>query len=90
MSGKTSLLHYLTSPSVRTGLYGEDADRIIYSYLDALTLGANFTPAQFWRAALTPLSRSVLETEQFPAIAQQYEICDRDLFGNLKLGILLQ
>ena len=40
-SGKTSLLLYLSAPETRKELYGEEGERLLFSFLDAQTFGTN-------------------------------------------------
>ena len=55
-SGKTSLLLYLSASEMQTKLYGESGERLLFSYLDAQTLGGEFSQAQFWEYVLRPLA----------------------------------
>ena len=44
-TGKTSILEYLVAPETQAELYGVDAERLLFAYLDAQTLGGQFSQA---------------------------------------------
>jgi hypothetical protein len=75
--GKTSLLRFLTSPEKRQDLYGDLAGNLIFQYIDAETLGATFTQAQFWRWVLTPLVEKLPELGN-PGLTQACETCEKE------------
>jgi hypothetical protein len=90
-SGKTSLLEYLAAPELRTELYGADGEQLIFTYLDAQTLGGRFSQAQFWEYALRPLYEQAVLPEPDSPLAQAYEICRENGFGsNVLEGLLAQ
>ncbi len=75
-SGKTSLLLYLSAPEMRTALYGTEGERrLIFSYLDAHTLGMEFTPVQFWEQALQPLYEQLVVSTHDTELSQLYAAC---------------
>ncbi len=80
-SGKTSLLDYLSAPEMRTELYGESGERLLFSYLDAQTLGGEFSQAQFWEYALRPLHERVIVLHPDSPLAQAYQVCRENNFG---------
>jgi len=80
-SGKTSLLLYLSAPETRTKLYGESGERLLFSYLDAQTLGGEFSQAQFWEYALHPLHEQVIVPNPDSPLAQVYQMCRENNFG---------
>ena len=49
--GKTSLLKFLADPENRTILYDAKGERLVFSYIDAQTLGTQLDCAQFWELA---------------------------------------
>ena len=58
-SGKTSILQYLIAPENKSKLYGDDeAEQLIFSYVDACTLEAEIDLTQFWSLALKPLKKT--------------------------------
>ena len=88
-SGKTSLLEYLAAPETRIKLYGEGGERLLFSYLDAQTLGGKFSRAQFWEYALRPLREQVIAPSPDSPLAQAYQVCRENDFGTFVLERLL-
>ena len=88
-SGKTSLLLYLSAPEMRTKLYGESGERLLFSYLDAQTLGGEFSQAQFWEYALRPLHEQVIVPSPDSPLSQAYQVCRENNFGTFVLERLL-
>ena len=88
-SGKTSLLLYLSAPEMRRPLYGEAGERLLFSYLDAQTLGSRFDQARFWELALRPLRERAEAPGSDPALLQAYVTCQGEGFGNFVLERLL-
>ena len=88
-SGKTSLLLYLDSPEARAKFYGTRGDRLLFSYLDAQTLGGQFCQAQFWECALRPLYERAVAPDPETLLAQTYRICRENEFGAFVLERLL-
>jgi hypothetical protein len=80
-SGRTSLFLYLSAPETRAELYGESGDMLVFSYLDAQTLGVGFSQAQFWEYALRPLFERVIAPDPDSPLAQSYEVCRDNDFG---------
>lgn len=88
-TGKTSLLEYLAASETRVELYGTDMDRLLFTYLDAQTLGVQFSQAQFWEYALRPLYEQVIVSDPETSLAQAYAICKENHFGTFVLERLL-
>lgn len=88
-SGKTSMLHYLKTQETRTKLYGADGERLLFSYLDAQTLGEQFSQAQFWEYALRPLHKEVIVPSPDSLLGQAYETCRENEFRTFVLERLL-
>jgi hypothetical protein len=88
-SGKTSLLLYLSAPETRDSLYGADHGHLLFSYLDAQTLGAHFHQTQFWECALGPLREQVVLPNPDSSLAQVYALCRDNGFGAFVLERLL-
>jgi hypothetical protein len=86
-SGKTSLLDYLKAPKTRADLYGEQGERLLFSYLDGQTFGSKFTPVQFWEYALQPLEEQI--TDPLSPLAKAYRTCRKNDFGAFVLERLL-
>jgi hypothetical protein len=84
-SGKTSLLLYLAAPEKRQELYGVDAERLVFSYLDAQMLGQKFRQEQFWKLALQSFYENVIAPKPDSALAQAYETCKQNEFGTFVL-----
>ncbi len=88
-SGKTSLLLYLATPETLAGLYGENAKGLLFSYLDAQTLGPKFDAAQFWEYALRPVYERASAAGPDAPLAQSYAMCRDNSFGAFVLERLL-
>jgi hypothetical protein len=80
--GKTSVLEYLKSPAKQPALYEEDAEKLIFSYLDAYNWSSESGPLQFWETALRPLS-----TES--TLSQAYQDCKDNQFVEYALEKLI-
>lgn len=87
-AGKTSLLKYLSSPQTCAELYGADGSRLLFSYLDAQTLGDPFDQAQFWALALHPLE-PLAAANPAAGLAQALQVCRDNAFGTFTLERLL-
>jgi hypothetical protein len=87
-SGKTSLLDYLAAPEARK-LYSASEKRLIFSYLDAQTLGGEFSQAQFWEHVLSPLQERAIASDPDSPLAQAYQVCQENDFGCFVLERLL-
>lgn len=81
-SGKTSLLHYLMSPQTRANLYASAGETLRFVYFDALTLGAHFSPAQFWERALEPVREIAPKTSPLESALRT---CQIEHYGNFVL-----
>ncbi len=86
-SGKTSLLDYLAAPEAREALYGEHAERLLFTYLDAQTLGGEFSQPRFWEHVLHPLHEKI--SDPASPLAQAYRTCRENNFGAFVLERLL-
>jgi hypothetical protein len=94
--GKTSVLHYIRVAPEETeranALYGDEAEKLIFSYLDAGICGPQFDQAKFWENVLEqPIQEHLLaqETEYTP-LSQAYHSCQEKNFEAhelQKLGI---
>jgi len=76
--GKTSLLYYLSNPSVAATL-GLTADRYCLVYIDFQGL-TDITPRRFWQRVLGKMGRSVFDPELVPTINAVCEQDELDLF----------
>lgn len=88
-SGKTSLLLYLAAPETRQELYGDEGERLLFSYLDSHTFGSSFDPIQFWRQALQPFHDQALSPGSDSALLKAYVTCHEEGFGTFVLERLL-
>jgi hypothetical protein len=84
--GKTSVLHYIRVAPEETeranALYGDEAEKLIFSYLDAGICGPQFDQAKFWENVLEqPIQEHLLaqETEYTP-LSQAYHSCQEKNF----------
>jgi hypothetical protein len=89
-TGKSSFLLYLESPENRQALYGERAEHLLFSYLNSQSLGGQFTPAQFWEHALTPVREEWVLPQPATPVGQQYTICQENGFGTFTLEVLFR
>ena len=82
-SGKTSLLQYLSAPENTEALYGEEKENLIFSYIDSLALGRQFTPAEFWEHVLEPVKKAMgMKTSP---LRDAYLTCVQENCGNFVL-----
>jgi hypothetical protein len=80
-SGKTSILDYLAAPT--EALYGNKADRLIFSYWDAKTLSFQCDQTQFWRHVLEPLKKRITELSD-ASLSKTYQACQKNHFANIE------
>jgi len=86
-SGKTSIIEYLVAPEKPEKLYGDEAEKLIFSRWDACTCTSEFTLAQFWQRVLKPLEEYFIdETEQ---LAKAYLNCQENNFEDYELEKLI-
>lgn len=89
-TGKTSLLEYLRARETQADLYGRNAPRLIFFYMDSQPLGSSFNQSQFWENALYPFYEEVIAgQEETTRIAQAYKTCVDNCFGNFVLERLI-
>ena len=82
-SDRTLILDALRNPE----LYGDKADRLIFSPLDISALDINCTAMQFWDKALKPLQDKIAE-EMDSALAKAYQACQNNQFDGFYLDKL--
>jgi archaellum biogenesis ATPase FlaH len=87
-SGKTSVLEYLIAPEKQAELYGDRADQLSFSFLDAYTMAAEFDQPQFWEAALAPLKERI-SADNSPLESETYQLCQDNKFGSFVLEKLI-
>lgn len=80
--GKTSLLQYLLAEETRADLFGAEAEKIRFSFLDAQMLGAGFDAPGFWERCLSPLAEAVKGDE---ALQSAWRTCRLEKFGTFVL-----
>ncbi|MBI1922826.1 orc1/cdc6 family replication initiation protein [Candidatus Poribacteria bacterium] len=78
-TGKTSFLQYLRHVAERH----EQFKNFVFSFVDAHTLGEQFTPSQFWRRALEPLQEQIENKLSF--LSQAFQRTESNQFGNFVL-----
>lgn len=89
-TGKTSLLEYLRARETQADLYGRNAPRLVFFYMDSQSLGSSFTQSQFWENALRPFYEEVIAGQEATTrIAQAYKTCVDNGFGNFVLERLI-
>ncbi len=88
-SGKTSVLEYLIAPEKQVELYGDRADKLIFSSLDAYTMAAEFDQSQFWEAALAPLKERISADNSAQSLSETYQFCQDNKFGSFVLEKLI-
>ncbi len=81
-TGKTSILNYLMSPISANDLYGTDADKLLFAYVDAQTLGGNFIPSKFWEFVVEPVRKI---SKKNPLLSEALKICHQEKYGNFVL-----
>ncbi len=84
--GKTSLLQYLGDSEARSS-FGDDMERLVFSYLDAQVLGGDFSPARFWESTLQPWHEAMVEVGS--KLKPAYQTCAESGFGTFALERLL-
>jgi len=88
-TGRTSLLLYLSAEETRKDLYGIEEGRLLFSFLDAQTLGAQFDQVKFWEHALRPLHERIIASNPDTPLGQAYQMCQNNGFGAFVLERLL-
>jgi len=87
---RTALLGYLSDPSNSKELYGEQADKLIFSLLDIHSLflkNPTCKPAQFWEQALKPLTEEKFEPNS--SLLRIYQTCQANKFDESCLDKLI-
>jgi hypothetical protein len=86
---RTALLGYLSDPSHSKELYGEQADKLIFSWLDIHSLflkNPTCKPEQFWEQALKPL---IEKFEPNSSLLKIYQTCLANQFEESCLDKLI-
>jgi hypothetical protein len=86
---RTALLGYLSDPSHSKELYGEQADKLIFSWLDIHSLflkNPTCKPEQFWEQALKPL---IEKFEPNSSLLKIYQTCQTNQFEESCLDKLI-
>ncbi len=77
------------NPEQQAELYGDKADRLIFSQLDISSLDINASPAQFWDKALKALQDNVtVQTES--VLLKAYQACQNNQFDHFYLDKLFE
>ena len=88
-SGKTSLLMYLADPDKQEILYGEYANHLLFSFIDAQNLATKLDPGGFWAHVLEPLVIRAIRPSPQSSLAQAYETCKANQYGSFVMERLL-
>jgi hypothetical protein len=76
-------------PKQQAELYGDKADRFIFSQLDISSLDINSSPAQFWEKALKPLQDKVAEQTD-SMLSKAYHACQNNQFDPFYIDKLFE
>lgn len=83
--GKSSFLKYLLKKG-SDNLNRDDGGQWHFFMIDTHNiLGSGFTPKQFWEHALSPIQEQIEAGAAPSAIADHYQICKTNNFGNITL-----
>jgi hypothetical protein len=88
-SGKTSILKYLMAPETQIELYGNCADSLIFSTLDANTLPIECNQGAFWEQMLEPFQQQIRTEVSYSVLAKTYQLCKKNAFENHVLKKLI-
>lgn len=83
---RTAILGYLSDPSQSQTLYGEYADKLVFSLLDISALPKDCSPADFWQRALKPLEEKCHKNQTLFKI---YQTCQQNQFDEYCLDKLM-
>ncbi|OQW92342.1 MAG: hypothetical protein BWK78_01955 [Thiotrichaceae bacterium IS1] len=86
---RTAILTYLRNPENARLLYGDQADKLIFSYVDVSSLKIDCTPAEFWERALKPLHEKIAKNAD-SVISEVYQECKENRFDNYDLEKLVE
>jgi len=86
---RTAILTYLRNPENARLLYGDKAEKLIFSYVDVSSLKIDCTPAEFWERALKPLHEKIAKNAD-SAISEVYQECQENRFDNYDLEKLVE
>jgi len=88
---RTAILNYLQKPDDPGMLYGNQTDKLIFSYVDVSTLEINCTLPEFWERALRPLQERIAENKKKKQVTLQeaYQKCQDHQFENYYLDKLV-
>ena len=92
-SGKTSLLRLLSASEYEAvaseyaaEYFGDEADKLIFSYWDACTCAPEFTQTQFWERVLKPLRERIKDQEgQDSSLFKDYQTYQENNFESSEL-----
>jgi len=83
--GKSSLLFRLEKNEIINTLQKNEAEPWHSFLIDTQLLGTEFTPAQFWEHALTPIKEQIEKNAVPQSMKDHYKICKDNNFGNITL-----
>jgi hypothetical protein len=88
-SERTSILGYLRNedPQHRVNLYGEMAEKLIFSYMDIFQFKSTgkCNPQTFWQEALAPLQYKLADEAMSSLLKEAYQACQENHFDSLRL-----
>lgn len=88
---RANILGYLSDPTHSQQLYGEQADKLIFSWIDMHSLflkQPHCQPEQFWQQALAPVNNNE-NLSSDSAIGKIYQICMENKFNDNYLEKLI-
>jgi len=83
--GKSSLLSRLEQNEITDSLQKDDSEQWHPFFIDTQLLGTEFTPAQFWEHALTPIREQIEQDTISQSVKDHYPLCWDNNFGNITL-----
>ncbi|OQW92488.1 MAG: hypothetical protein BWK78_01595 [Thiotrichaceae bacterium IS1] len=87
---RTAILNYLQKPDDPGMLYGNQADKLIFSYVDVSTLKIDCTLPEFWERTLKPLQEKIANDKKAFSLQKVYQDCQDHQFDNYYLGKLFE
>jgi hypothetical protein len=85
---RTAILAHLRDAEHQTKLYGEKAERLIFSLMDISMLDKQCSLAQFWEEALKPVVKIIKDTDS--TLSNAYKACQDSDFDNYDLEQLIK
>lgn len=86
---RTAILNYLQKPDDPGMLYGNQADKLVFSYVDVSTLKIDGTLPEFWELVLRPLQERIAKNKKTATLREAYQECQDHQFENYYLDKLV-